>query len=133
MSTPRVICKFPVSAARRANSAQSSDSSVSSNLGPPSASKAARVLALAHRIEELVETGVVDDYASVARSLGLTRARLTQVMGLTLLAPSIQEKLLLGGLRTTERALRPVHALAHWDEQARQIESCQHCAIPGKR
>lgn len=115
MNPPRVVCKFPVSSARRESDTQPTDSS---NSGLPPASKAARVLALAHRIEELLETGVVEDYAEVARSLGLTRARLTQVMGMTLLAPSIQEQLLTGDLHTTERALRPVCRQSQWDKQA---------------
>lgn len=118
MSAPRVVCKFPVSAARRAKTAQSKDFSASSNSAPPPASRAARVLALAHRIEELVETGVVEDYASVARTLGLMRARLTQIMSLTLIAPRIQERLLIGDLHTTERALRPVCRQPQWDKQA---------------
>ncbi len=45
--------------------------------------------------ERLVRDGVVKDYAEIARLTGLTRARVTQIVNLTLLAPDIQEKILL--------------------------------------
>jgi len=64
------------------------------------------MLALAHHIERLIEAGELSGYSEAARSLGLTRARLTQVMSLLLLAPNTQERLLLGDLRASERALR---------------------------
>ena len=46
------------------------------------------------RDERLVRDGVVRDYAEVARVTGLTRARVTQITNLTLLAPEIQEEVL---------------------------------------
>ena len=64
------------------------------------------MLALAHHIERLIEAGELSGYAEAAQCLGLTRARLTQVMSLLLLAPNTQERLLLGDLRASERALR---------------------------
>ena len=45
---------------------------------------------LALHVEWLIEDGELEDYADAARALGLTRARLTQVMNLLLLAPKIQ-------------------------------------------
>ena len=51
-------------------------------------------MALALKFEELIRKGVVKDYAELARLGHITRARLTQIMNLTLLAPSIQEELL---------------------------------------
>lgn len=56
--------------------------------------RVAVMLALAHKIEDTIDRGVVRDRAEVARRLGLTRARLTQLMDLTLLAPDIQEQIL---------------------------------------
>ena len=50
--------------------------------------RVARRLALAHRIAADIEAGRYKDYADVARRHGLTRARLTQLMNLLLLAPS---------------------------------------------
>jgi hypothetical protein len=52
-------------------------------------------LALAHKIQNAIDRGIVKDRAEVARKLGLTRARVTQLLDLTLLAPNIQEQILL--------------------------------------
>ncbi len=53
-----------------------------------------RLMALAIRFEELLKDGTVKDYADLARLGGVSRARITQIMNLRLLAPDIQEKLL---------------------------------------
>ena len=53
-----------------------------------------RLLALAHHIQELLDTGQVKDLAEVARRGHITRARMTQIMNLLLLAPDIQEEIL---------------------------------------
>jgi len=53
-----------------------------------------RLLALAHHIQELIDTGQVKDLAEVARRGHITRARMTQIMNLLLLAPDIQEQVL---------------------------------------
>ncbi len=50
----------------------------------------ARRVALAHHIENLIERGELRDYAEAAERLGLTRARVTQICDLALLAPDIQ-------------------------------------------
>ena len=62
-----------------------------SEVHPP---RVARTLALAHRLAEEISQDVYEDYADVARQHGLSRARLTQVMNLLLLAPDIQEEVL---------------------------------------
>jgi hypothetical protein len=56
--------------------------------------RVAVMLALAHKIQDAIDRGVARDRAEVARRLGLTRARVTQLMDLTLLAPDIQEQIL---------------------------------------
>ncbi len=53
-----------------------------------------RLMALAIRFEELLNNGTVKDYADLARLGGVSRARITQIMNLRLLAPSIQEQLI---------------------------------------
>ena len=53
-----------------------------------------RLMALALRFDELIRSGQVHDYAELARIGGVSRARITQIMALTLLAPDIQEELL---------------------------------------
>jgi len=85
-------------------------------------SRVARMLAFAHRIEAAITHGEYQDRADAARQLGVTRARLTQLMELTLLAPDLQEDLLFSeavdGLEPmTERGLRDVFAASEWAEQ----------------
>ncbi len=67
--------------------------------------RVARLMALALKFEELIREGV-KDYAELARLGHVTRARLTQIMNLTLLAPDIQEELLF--LPRVERGRDPV-------------------------
>src|SRR5690349_4662075 len=68
------------------------------------------LVALAHRLDGMVQSGAVKDYAELARLGRVTRARVTQIMNLLNLAPEIQEYLLwlpsaCGG-EVTERDLR---------------------------
>lgn len=53
-----------------------------------------RLVALAIKFQEMVDRGEVRDYADLARLGYVTRARLTQIMNLVLLAPDIQEQIL---------------------------------------
>ena len=53
-----------------------------------------KVLVLAHQIEDAIQRGSADDYADVAHQLGFSRARVSQIVGLTSLAPGIQEFIL---------------------------------------
>lgn len=80
-------------------------------------SRVARMLALAHHVERLVEAGELQSVAAASRALGLTRARLTQVMQLLLLATEIQERILTAELSTSERSLRCVVREPTWDTQ----------------
>jgi hypothetical protein len=87
--------------------------------------RVARLLALAHRFEALVQNGEVRDYADLARLGHVTRARLTQIMNLLNLAPSIQEEILsLPGFSEGtdpffERQLRSIVAVLDWAKQRR--------------
>ena len=56
--------------------------------------RVAITLALAHKLQQAIDTGVVTDRAEIARRLGLTRARVTQIMNLLLLPVAEQERLL---------------------------------------
>ncbi len=68
------------------------------------------MLALAHYVERLVDQGTVASYADAARQLGVTRARMTQIMNPLNLAPRVQEGLLLGDLHLSERRMRALAA-----------------------
>jgi len=56
--------------------------------------RAARLLALAHHYTALIAQGNATDYADLSRQLGLTRARVTQIMALLHLAPDLQDAVL---------------------------------------
>ncbi|MDB5389780.1 MAG: hypothetical protein JWM11_5426 [Planctomycetaceae bacterium] len=85
--------------------------------------RVARLLALAHRFDELVEEGVATDYADLARLGHVTWARVTQIINLLTLAPDIQEKILYwppvteGKDPISERGLRDVVAELEWRKQ----------------
>lgn len=81
--------------------------------GPPPGPKTQRItrlMALAIKFQDMIDRGEVRDYADLARLGLVTRARLTQIMNLTLLAPDIQEDL-----------LRPTTAVAMSHPTERQI------------
>jgi len=96
-------------------------------MAPAPVSRPARValmLALAHKIQEAIDRGAVQDRAEVAWRLGLTRARVTQLLDLTLLAPEIQEQILFAesvdGIEPmSERAVRIATSARIWAEQRR--------------
>ena len=85
--------------------------------------KITRLLVLGHHFERLVHQTAVKDYAEIARLTGLTRARVTQIVNLTLLAPEIQMQILSGAAvprhpgSLSERLLRPLAAEASWKGQ----------------
>lgn len=54
----------------------------------------ARHFALAHALQHRVDSGEFRDYADMALALGFTRAGVTQLMDLLLLAPDIQDEIL---------------------------------------
>jgi hypothetical protein len=70
-----------------------------------------------------VDRGEVRDYADLARLGHVTRARITQLMNLTSLAPDIQEAILLmpatikGRDTVSERGLRSLTAIIAWPRQ----------------
>lgn len=57
--------------------------------------RVARLLALAHKFQRMLDSGEVRSMAELARLGGVSRARITQIMNLLMLAPQIQEELLL--------------------------------------
>jgi len=85
--------------------------------------RVARLLALALRCQSLLQAGVIANYAALAHLGHVSRARVTQILNLLLLAPDIQEALLF--LPRTERGrdaihlrqLQPVAAVLDWRQQ----------------
>ena len=89
---------------------------------PPRIPRITRLMALAIKFQDMVDRGEVRDYADLARLGYVTRARLTQIMNLLLLAPNIQEDVLGVGQQATaitERHLRSLVKLVTWKEQRR--------------
>ncbi len=85
--------------------------------------RVSRLLALALHMDDLRRQGEVSDYADLARLAMVTRARMTQIMSLLLLAPDIQEEILFlprsdGGLDPIrEKAVRPIASVPDWRKQ----------------
>ena len=90
-----------------------------------------RLLALAVRFEGLLRDGSVRNYAELARLGGVSRARITQIMSLRMLAPVIQERILalpavcLDTDAWNERLLRGVAQRWDWREQMRLWEALE--------
>jgi hypothetical protein len=86
-----------------------------------------RYMALAIYYEDLIRQGHVYDYAEIATLGYVTRARVTQIMNLRLLAPDIQEQLLTFSLIENGRdslGLRDFQSIALelcWEKQRRQF------------
>jgi hypothetical protein len=81
-----------------------------------------RLMALAIHFDKLIRQGAVRDHADLARLGGVSRARISQIMDLLNLAPSIQEEILLMPRTTgrdviTERQLRGIVAETDWSRQ----------------
>ena len=86
------------------------------------------LMALAIYFENLIKEKVVKDYADIARLGYVTRARLTQIMNLRLLAPDIQEALLdlppvtQGHDPIRERNIRSITLHPDWAKQRKLWE-----------
>jgi len=98
---------------------------------PPGSPKPARVpktprvvglLRKAIEWQALLESGQIVSQADIARQEGITRARVTQVMGMRRLAPEIQKHILSmpSAVRRrpfTERVLRPIANITDYHDQ----------------
>jgi len=95
---------------------------------PPQAPHIARLMALAIRLEHLIETGQIANHAEIARTAGLTRARVTQILNLANLAPDIQQAVLeladhpSESTRLKEADLRRYSQIHCWGKQRRLFQ-----------
>lgn len=95
-----------------------------------------RLMALALRLQALVQSGAIQDYASASRLGGVTRARLSQIVALLNLASDIQAAILelppnTGGRdRISERDIRPITGCVEWDSQRHMWEELLRRAHP---
>jgi hypothetical protein len=86
----------------------------------------ARLVALSHKLDTLVRSGTVTGYAELARLGHISPARLTQIMVLLHLAPSIQQYLLFLSAADarflSESELRRIAREPRWDRQCELFE-----------
>jgi hypothetical protein len=98
-------------------------------LKPPKVLRKSRVVELLRKAIEWqrqLNAGEVRSQADIADREGVSRARVTQIMGMLRLAPLIQEKIFtspgtLHSRPVTERMLRPIGAIANQHEQLREF------------
>jgi hypothetical protein len=123
MTTPRTMeCALPAGQRRSRPPAPQFRAA----LAPGRVPRVSRLLALAQRLDRLVRAGAIADYATLAHLGHVSRARVSQILGLLLLAPDIQETLLF--LPPTERGrdairlrqLQALAALSDWQHQRRR-------------
>jgi hypothetical protein len=74
-----------------------------------------------------LDAGEIQSQAAIARHEGITRARVTQVMGMLRLAPEIRQRILAMPIAVrrrsiTERALRPIAQVENYQEQLSVFE-----------
>ena len=106
-------------------------------LEPGRVPRVARLMALAIRFDGLIRTGTVGDYAELAELGHVSRARISQIMNLLLLAPDIQEQILF--LPRTRQGrdpiwlalLQPIALTADWGRQRRQWKELQRLLSAG--
>jgi len=87
-----------------------------------------RYMALAIYYEGLIREGHVHDYAEIATLGHVTRARVTQIMNLRMLAPDIQEKLIFLDRIVEGRdtfCLRHLQAITLDSDWQKQREKCK--------
>lgn len=86
-----------------------------------------RYMALAIYYEDLIRKGHVHDYAEIATLGHVTRARVTQIMNLRLLAPEIQQaclelpRVVVGRDSCSLRELQAIALEPSWKEQRRLL------------
>ena len=83
----------------------------------PRSGSAARNLALAHKLNDLIERGLVADQTAAAKLLGVSQPRLTHLLSLTMLGPQLQEAILSGAIAPGDKELRRLARIASWREQ----------------
>jgi hypothetical protein len=96
------------------------------------------MLAVAHALVDLLAEEGAPNRAKLAKALGMSEARLSQLLDLVMLAPDIQEELLFlevapGREPIPERALRHVVRALDWREQRRRFARLSQASANGTR
>lgn len=95
--------------------------------------RAAQMLAVAYKMDRLIESGAVRDRAEMARVTGFDDSRISQIMNLLWLAPDIQEAVLVAEIGdgrdwVTAKELLPIARCTSWAEQRRRFAAFGRCA-----
>ena len=88
---------------------------------PEKLPRIARLLALAHKFQRMLDSGEVESMADLARLGRVSRARITQIMDLLLLAPEIQQEVLFGRVEVGLKEMMVVVSAVEWGEQRRRF------------
>ena len=109
------------------------NAAVAGQAPPPRTPRVTRLMALAVKYQAMVDSGELRDYADIARLGYVSRARMTQIMNLSNLAPDLQEELLFPAAPVPpERRLREVAGAVEWDQQRRLWRDCLGSTIRTK-
>jgi hypothetical protein len=134
-TSPRTLtCAFTPRTRRRGSRPALPPDRAAAAAAPPAGRvpRVARLLALALRWDQLVRDGRIASYAELAALGQVSRARITQIMNLLLLAPDIQEHLLFATRPERGRdpiplgQLQPLARIPDWGEQRRLWQALQH-------
>ena len=92
--------------------------------GAPELPRISRIMALAIRFEKLLRDGVVSNYVGLAGHAGVSTVRISQIMKLRSLAPSIQERVLFlaGDGNLSEAGLRDIAEEIDWRRQVEMFD-----------
>jgi len=91
---------------------------------PDKVSPLARMLALAHRYQALIDSGEVHDQSELARKIKLSRNRVSQILSLTLLEPGIQMAILQGEFgELSTRELLAIAQEVNWARQRGRVRN----------
>ncbi|MCX6348022.1 MAG: hypothetical protein NTV79_00755, partial [Candidatus Aureabacteria bacterium] len=103
---------------------------------PPKAPKTLRVVELLRKAIEWrhqLDANEVRNQAEIASREGITRARVTQIMGMLRLAPEIQDKILTPPSTlcrlVTERMLRPIGSITDHRDQLRKFRKLHYTPL----
>lgn len=99
-----------------------------SPLSTPRVPQVRRLMALAIRLEDLLENGLVGNQSAIAKAAGITTARVSQIVNLNCLAPDIQQAIL--ELEPTteqtdpflERHVREIATHISWRRQRKEFK-----------
>jgi len=101
----------------------------------PRPMRLSRLMALVIRYQQLVDDGYVSTRAELSQIAEVSRARLTQLMNLLLLAPDIQEEILFLPLTEasqepiSDRDMRPIVTESDWEKQRVQWQRLKRARL----